>query len=234
MSENHKETCQEQLEQLRKEFDEFSYIVSHDLKAPVRAIHNLSLWIEEDLGNTVSDDVKQNMDLLRNRTDRLNLMIEALLTYSRVSTKELGKVETNVEELVEATKKKAIAKDAIVQVLNPLPILVTYKANLRYIITQLLQNAVNFGTSETLTVMICVTNEADCYSFEFADNGGGIPDEALDKIFKLFYTVAPKDTVDTTGAGLTIARKMVHIAGGEMWARNNEQGGLSILFTLPK
>lgn len=230
-----KKACQEQLAALRKEFDEFSYIVSHDLKAPVRAIGNLSAWIEEDLGESVPEEVLQNMNLLRNRANRLELMIDALLKYSRVSTYQLDLEETDVKRLIEAARDVSKASQAIlVQTPDSLPVFVTYKEKLGYVFSQLIQNAAFFGVDEKLAIAVSVKDEKDFYTFEVADNGGGVPDEAIDKIFKLFYTVAPKDTVNTVGAGLTIARRITQSVGGEMRARNNTLGGLSICFTWPK
>src|SRR5687768_14161277 len=94
-------SCQEQLQALQQEFDEFAYIVSHDLKAPLRAIYNLSGWIQEDLGEGLEPDVAHNITLLRNRAERLERMISALLLYSRIPRHELGLQEVNTTEMVQ-------------------------------------------------------------------------------------------------------------------------------------
>lgn len=230
-----KSGCQEQLNELRKEFEEFSYILSHDLKAPVRAISNLSVWIEEDLGESIPADVLQNMNLLRSRANRLELMIDALLRYSRVSTVQLEQESTAVKDLME-TAAESISGIQALTLLTPdeLPVFTTYKEKLQFIIAEIARNTAFFGRHEKLTLTLTVTQKEEFYFFDFADNGGGVPEEALVKLFKLFYTVSPKDAVNTTGAGLTIAKRMVQYAGGDMWAQNNLQGGLSIMFSWPK
>ena len=89
MQENILIECQDKLKQAKRDFDEFVYLVSHDLKAPIRAITNLAGWIEEDLGNEIPADVKHNMQLLRDRSHRLEKMLEAILLLSRIPRTDL-------------------------------------------------------------------------------------------------------------------------------------------------
>jgi len=230
-----KKQCIDQLADLRNEFNEFSYIVSHDLKAPVRAISNLSTWIEEDLGEAVPADVQQNMNLLRSRTSRLELMIDALLKYSRVSLNQLNLDETNVQDIIDTAHQSIAGIQPVhLTVPVPLPVFHTYKEQLSFILTEILHNTAYFGKNEKLTLTVTTREHHDHVQFELADNGGGVPEDALDKLFRLFYTVAPKDVVETTGAGLTIIKKMVQVAGGEVEAMNNDTGGLTIRFSWPK
>lgn len=235
MNKKDQESCPEQLEELRKEFSEFVYIVSHDLKAPIRAINNLSDWIEEDLKGMVSEDVLHNLSLLRNRATRLEQMIEALLKYSRINSTNIDLAEANVQELIKTASENVKGKERLtVEVENALPELVTSKDKLLFIFEQLLQNSLTFSDKAETIVYISCTNSLEFYEFVVADNGSGVPEEALEKIFKLFYTIAPKDSVNTTGAGLTIARKVVNLLGCDMWASGNNYGGLSVHFTWPK
>ncbi|PRY14433.1 histidine kinase/DNA gyrase B/HSP90-like ATPase [Pontibacter ummariensis] len=231
--EPHAAACSKQLEQLKKDFEEFAYIVSHDMKAPVRAIVNLSQWIEEDLGDHLPPDVKHNMDLLRNRAFRLERMIEALLQYSRVSRYDLETGPTDLLELLLALKAE-LPPHVQVDVPAELPVLLTYKAKLRQVLSQLLQNASFFTQKDRPKIIVRVQEQAEFLLFEVTDNGDGIPAEALSKVFTLFYTVCPKDKVDTVGAGLAISKKTVQFAGGTIEALANEPEGTTIRFTWPK
>lgn len=91
---------QEEFLALKKEFEEFVYIVSHDLKSPMRAISNITSWIEEDLGNTANQEVKINLGLLKNRVNRLENMMNALLEFSRVDKMELEFYQVNISKMI--------------------------------------------------------------------------------------------------------------------------------------
>ncbi|GAB3817268.1 hypothetical protein GCM10028895_13230 [Pontibacter rugosus] len=199
-------SCKEQLEQLKKEFDEFAYIVSHDLKAPVRAVTNLSTWIEEDLGDDLAPDIKHNMDLLRSRASRLERMIEGLLTFSRSTRLELEVGLTDVSALLQEVKQ-SISPHITLHVPESICNVLTYKAKLREVLTHVLQNAVAFNDKAQPEIVVTLSEQEHMLLFSISDNGIGIPEEALQKVFTLFYTVAPKDSVDTIGTGLAISKK---------------------------
>ncbi len=230
-----KDPCHKQLEQLKQDFEEFAYIVSHDLKAPVRAITNLTSWIEEDLGDNVAEDVKQNMDLLRNRASRMERMIEAMLQYSRVGRYdfETGTIDVNVL-LQQLSEQLTAPKPLQLHIPEPLPVLQTYTAKLQAVFEQLLLNAITFNQQAEASVTVTAVQTGSYYTFTVADNGPGVPEQALEKIFTLFYTVAPKDSVDTVGAGLAITKKIIQFVGGTIEAELNKEGGLSIRFTWPE
>jgi signal transduction histidine kinase len=228
-----KDLCEQQLEQLKQDFEEFAYIVSHDLKAPVRAIANLSTWIEEDLGEAIPADARQNMHLLRNRAGRLERMIEALLHYSRVPGYNLETGSADVNELLQSISVQT-GQQLQLNIPAPLPVLHTYTTKLQTVFEQLLLNAVGFSRQAVVTVTVSSTKEDGFYEFTVADNGPGVPEEALSKIFTLFYTVAPKDSVDTAGAGLAVTKKIIQFVGGTVSAELNNTGGLTIRFTWPE
>jgi len=225
----------QEAEQLRKDFEEFAYIVSHDLKAPVRAISNLSSWIEEDLGEDIPAEVQQNLQLLRGRTSRMERMMEALLLYSRITRQDLQVKPTAVDDLVrEVAEKLTEARRLELRLPVPLPLLHTYQHKLRQVFENLLQNTVLFSSQPQVPVTVTATEQTDCFVFTVEDQGPGVPAEALEKIFTLFYTVAPKDKLQTVGAGLAITQKIVRFAGGSIWAENSAAGGLKVQFSWPK
>ncbi len=222
-------------EALRSEFEEFSYIVSHDLKAPIRAISNLSAWIEEDLGEEIPGEVKHNMHLLRSRANRLERMVDSLTQHYRVSTQELDVLPTQVAELArEVVNDLSDPESVVLQLPQPLPQFVTYRQKLRSVLQHIIGNAAQHSGKRITEVVLQAKEHAICYEFSVQDNGAGVPAEALDKIFKMFYTVAPKDTVDTDGAGLALTKKIVQFVGGHITANSNELNGLTVIFTWPK
>src|SRR5688572_9908035 len=126
MNQGPESSCQEQLDSLRQEYEEFAYIVSHDLKAPLRAICNLSAWISEDLGNTVDPDIAYNLNLLQNRAERMERMINAVLAFSRVNRQELEIQEVEVAALVKEVAAPFQKNQRLALTTGPLPTLTTY------------------------------------------------------------------------------------------------------------
>lgn len=224
--------CIAEKEQLQKEFDEFSYIVSHDLKAPIRAISNLSAWIEEDLGEHLTPDVKQNIDLLRNRSTRLERMIEALLQFSRATRTDLELAPTNLSDLFSELHKELPA-NAVLTLPDELPEFITYRIKLKQVLHNIMQNAVTFTERNQPGIFIACQQLGNMLEISVADNGQGIPEEATEKIFSLFYTVSPKDALDTVGAGLAITKKIVQFVGGTIRAEANVHGGTTVIFSWP-
>ena len=92
--------CQEELSALKKEYEDFVYIVSHDIKTPMRAISNIATWIEDDLGPDINIDILNNFSLLKNRVARLENMLNALLELSRINRTEMEEYEVNIPKLV--------------------------------------------------------------------------------------------------------------------------------------
>ncbi|RIJ41963.1 sensor histidine kinase [Pontibacter oryzae] len=224
--------CLAEKEQLQKEFEEFSYIVSHDLKAPIRAISNLSAWIEEDLGEDLSPDVKQNIDLLRNRTARLERMIEALLQFSRATRTDMEIVPVSVSELIDELRDE-LPENVGLNLPEELPEFITYKLKLKQVLRNIMQNAVTFTDKNQPCIFVAWYQQDGMITFSIADDGQGIPEDAYEKIFSLFYTVSPKDALDTVGAGLAISKKIVQFVGGSIRAEANQHGGTTVHFSWP-
>lgn len=209
--------CQEELSALKKEYEDFVYIVSHDVKTPMRAISNITTWIEDDLGTNVDIDVLNNLTLLKNRVGRLENMFNALLELSRVNRTDMEQYEVNIPKMVEeciasldigATVKFHINYNVSDQNC------ITLGKKLNKVIYNLLENAVRFHDKEIKNIFVAVTENEIDYDIKIRDDGPGIPEEVLEKIFSIFYTVNSKDVFDTTGAGLAISRKIVEMVGG--------------------
>ncbi|GAB2534891.1 sensor histidine kinase [Rufibacter soli] len=225
--------CQQQLENLQHEFDEFAYIVSHDLKGPLRAINNLSGWISEDLGDDLEEDIKHNIQLLQNRTERLERMINALLVYSRIARFEMDLKEVNVGELVQQVADGLHKTQPFTLHLGSLPTLHTYAKKLETVFSHLLQNAVRFNDHPQPQVWIESQTTEEFVTFTVKDNGIGISEDALEKIFKIFYTVQPKDQQETLGMGLTMTRKILQVVGGSVTVQSEKDMGTVVTVFWP-
>lgn len=217
--EESKKKCQEELVALKKEFEEFIYIVSHDIKSPMRAISNITTWIEEDLGSTVNQDVLSNLGLLKNRVKRLENMMNALLELSRVERTELEFYELNIPKMISScialsdnTANVDFQFKADLQQEN----CITLGLKMQKVIMSALDNAVRFNHEENRKVFVDVSENENDYEIKISDNGPGIPEQVIHKIFSIFYTVNSKDEVDTTGAGLAISCKIMKLVGGKI------------------
>ncbi len=209
--------CQEELSALKKEYEDFVYIVSHDIKTPMRAIANIATWIEDDLGPNANVDILSNFSLLKNRVGRLENMLNALLELSRINRTEMEQYEVNIPKLVEecmATLDNKINVKFHVNYNLSNENCITLGKKLNKVVFNLLDNAVRFHDKQIKNVFVDVSENEMNYEIKIRDDGPGIAAELEEKIFSIFYTVNSKDVLDSTGAGLTISSKIIAMVGG--------------------
>jgi hypothetical protein len=225
------------LEASNKELDQFAYIASHDLKAPLRAIANLSQWIEEDLQEAMTDDTRQQMALLRSRVQRMEGLINGVLQYSRV-----GRINIEIEDvdvgqlLAEVVDGLAPPPGFHIDIATDMPTLPTARVPLSQIFANLLSNAIKYHhrpESAQITVSVQPLNTAT-YEFAVTDDGPGIDPAYHDKVFEIFQTLNARDKVESTGVGLTVVKKIIEQLGGEISLDSAEGEGATFRFTLPK
>ena len=221
--------------QRNQELDQYAYIVSHDLKAPLRAISNLSHWIEEDLQGTMSADVQAQMALLRSRVCRMETMINGLLDYARIGRSDSVVDTVAVEELLlEVIDTVSLPATFTVTLAPNLPTFDTKRLLLLQVFTNLIGNAAKHHDRVDGSVHISVADRGNFYEFAVADDGPGIGREYQDKIFTIFHTASSKKQQDSTGVGLAIVKKIVETEGGAVWLESQVWQGTTFYFTWPK
>lgn len=226
----------DELEKIKKEFEEFAYIVSHDLKAPLRAINNLSQWIEEDFGEDINGEIKENFDLLKNRVVRMSAMIDALTQYSRVNRYETEVLEVNLEELINEIREDLELRfpNVKINILSDLPIITTYKKKLYRVIAEILENAVIHNKQkENLMIQLEAKNQDDSIIFNISDDGIGIPENQLEEVFKIFKTIESKEKTETIGAGLAVVKKIIEFVKGKIELKSVANTNTSITIHWP-
>lgn len=227
--------CKNELVKLKADYEEFVYIVSHDLKAPLRAISNLSSWIEDDLKESGSQDIIDNVTLLKNRVKRMERMMDALLLLSRVQNKDLEILLVDIEKMCEEIVSLITnGKHVELKVQSSIPPFFTFKEKLFSVFFYLIENALKFNDNEFKKISITATQQNNFYEFSVGDNGTGIAKENIEKIFTVFYTVQAKDKYPNTGAGLAIAKKIILFVGGEISVDSEFGKGSVFKFTWPK
>jgi PAS domain S-box-containing protein len=219
-----------------RELDQFAYVASHDLKAPLRGIGNLAQWIQEDLGERIEGETAEHLRMLQGRVNRMNALIEGILAYSRAgrAADPPEWVDTGllVREVVEL-----IAPPPEVQVKLPedMPTLETERVLLEQVFMNLLGNAVKYGgaTRPDVEIRIGWHRTDGGIQFTVSDNGPGIAAEYQDRIWGIFQTLARRDQVEGTGIGLSVVKKIVERRGGRISLESAPGQGATFLFTWP-
>jgi PAS domain S-box-containing protein len=222
------------LEISNRELDQFAYVASHDLKAPLRGIGNLSQWIEEDLGQAVPDAVREHLDLLRGRVSRMEGLIDGILQYSRAGrTREMpeqvdvGGLLRDVIELI------APPSDLDIEIGTEMPTLVTERLLLEQVFMNLIGNAVKYAGEPGGTIRVETIPVGPFHRFTVRDDGPGIAPEYHDRIFGIFQTLEARDKVEGTGIGLSLVKKIVENRGGRVWLESAPGEGATFHFLWP-
>ncbi|MBE9157425.1 PAS domain-containing protein [Nodosilinea sp. LEGE 06152] len=222
------------LEQRNAELDQFAYVASHDLKAPLRAISNLADWIGEDLGNQLPPENQRQLELLRSRVDRMEALINGLLEYSRVGRRQRSIVAIDVNELLtNVVDSLAPPKSFVVDLPTDLPTLYSHKTALGQVFANLINNAIKHHHRDQGTVHISWRDRGKWLEFAIADDGPGIAPQYHDKIFTIFQTLKARDDFESTGVGLAVVKKIIEAEKGRVWLTSAVGEGTTFYFTWP-
>jgi signal transduction histidine kinase len=217
------------------DLDQFAYVASHDLRAPLRGIANLSTWVEEDMGERLTERSREHLGLLRGRVRRLEDLIQGVLDYSRAGRVADEPINVDVGELVrEIVELVAAAPGARVKIAPNLPVLWTTRAPLQQVFLNLVTNALKYSNKSDPHVEIGAEPSADGWEFYVRDDGPGIPRRYQSQIWGLFQTLHSRDRIESTGIGLAIVQRIVEAHGGRAWIDSEEGRGATFRFTWPK
>lgn len=223
------------LEKVNQELKSFAYIVSHDLKAPLRAITTIVEWLVADYNEKFDDEGRNILSLLNNRTKRMHDLIDGILLYSRVGRMDVPIEEIPVSHLIKNICTMLIIPNHIkVYIQEDMPTIFAAKVYIEQIFQNLISNAVKFLDKENGLIEINCKEESDHYIFSVKDNGPGIDEKYYSKIFEIFQTLHPRDEIESTGVGLSIVKKIVDNYGGKIWLESKISLGSCFYFTFPK
>ena len=218
-----------------QELDQFAYVASHDLKAPLRGIANLSQWIEEDLGDAIAGENRTQMDLLRGRVHRMEALIDGILQYSRAgrvkAKPEIIDTGVLVRDVIELS---APPKSVRITVAADMPTVRAEKVPLQQVFMNLIGNAVKHAGSAGANVWVSWADSGDFYEFSVTDNGPGIAPQYHERIFGIFQTLEARDKVEGTGIGLSVVQKIVEAKGGKVRVKSDVGQGATFSFLWPK
>jgi PAS domain S-box-containing protein len=223
------------LELRNQELNRFSYVVSHDLKAPLRAIANLSEWIEEDLAGAIDPIVRNHLNLMRSRVHRLEALIDGLLKYARIGNTQASLETFSVEQLLaEIVDSLSIPSSFTIELPSALPPITTNRTLLHQVLANTIGNAYKHHDRPAGRIRVSIAPVADAWEFTIADDGKGIAPEYHERVFGIFQTLADPDKKNT-GIGLAIVKKIVEERGGNISIDSQLDRGCTFRFTwLPR
>jgi PAS domain S-box-containing protein len=224
------------LERINAELDQFAYVVSHDLKAPLRAINNLSEWIEEDIADMLEGETKDQFRLLRGRVHRMENLINGILSYSRAgrikTVKEKFQIRSLVDELCESFSTKKPLAFRIEG--EPDTEIEAEKIALTQILQNLISNGIKYNDKPEIEITVGWKDLGHQFEFYVGDNGPGISPEFHERIFVIFQTLQARDEVESTGVGLAIVKKILDEKHSKIRIETAMGKGTTFLFTWPK
>lgn len=223
-----------ELTDTNQELADFAYIVSHDLKAPLRGINSLANWLVEDYSDKLGTEGKQLLDLMIGRTRRLGKLVDGILAYSRAGRNPASSETIDLNLIVHDTIDLLTPPPHItVEITTPLPqvTLEYYKA--QQIFQNLISNAIKFMDKPIGRITITAAKECSDWHFTVADNGPGIDSKYFKKIFELFETLNNCNEAESTGVGLSLVKRIVESHGGAIWVESTVNAGTAFHFTLP-
>jgi len=224
-----------ELTRSNQELDQFAYIASHDLKAPLRAIHNLAQWIEEDAAAVLPKESKGHLAKLHSRVKRMGRLIDDLLTYSRAG-RHLHKPEwVDTAKLVDDLRFFLAPPHGFrIEILGALPKIYTERVPLETVLRNLIDNAVkHHHQPEQGVLQISAQAQAAWTEFTLTDNGPGIAPQYHDRIFQVFQGLKPREEVEGSGMGLAVVKKAVETRGGHVQVESDVGQGTTFRFTWP-
>ncbi|MCL4474187.1 MAG: PAS domain S-box protein [Actinobacteria bacterium] len=226
-----------EVESANRELEAFSYSVSHDLRAPLRAIGGFSQIIVEDYRDRLDDEGKRLLDVVSDNARKMGELINDILELSRLSRQQLMPSEIDMKNLAQSTfeelRAAAPERKIVFKVENPPPAC-SDRVLIQQVMSNLLANAIKFtGNKETAFIEVGGNREKSECTYYVRDNGAGFDMQFADKLFGIFQRLHSEEEFKGTGIGLSIVQRIVHRHGGRVWAKGRVGEGATFYFSLP-
>jgi two-component system sensor kinase len=221
-----------------RELEAFSYSISHDLRAPLRAIDGFSKMLQDDYQDKLDGEGKRLIDVIRHNTSNMGRLIDGLLAFSRLGRQQIGHTHLSMGDLVKDAidEVRASALDRKIEFrVSVLPDVDGDRILLRQVLINVLSNAVKFSRDRNPAIIeIGSHQDADRNTYYIRDNGVGFDSRYANKMFGVFQRLHPATEFEGTGLGLAIVQRIVQRHGGNVWAEGAPDAGAAIYFSLPK
>lgn len=223
-------------ELLKKDYNDFVYIVSHDFKAAFRKINSLSGWLLEDLEDNNIEEFTSHIDMLQKTAKKMDQMLEGLTLLSRVDRIDAPSVKINFQTLVQEIMHQSEnnLNDLSVELTSDNFLIEAPDEKIRKIITNLLKNAFEYNENANKNVVISTKEEDDYFKILFKDNGIGISLKHPEEVFRLFMTEKHHHKKETSGYGLTYAKKLAESENADIVLIETSELGSTFAVCWPK
>ncbi|VAX27196.1 diguanylate cyclase/phosphodiesterase (GGDEF & EAL domains) with PAS/PAC sensor(s) [hydrothermal vent metagenome] len=231
------ERTNKKLLKVNKELESFSYSVSHDLRAPLRAIHGFSDKLERLLGDAVNDEQKRVLGVIKSNVIKMGNLIDALLDFSRMTRNKLLSSKIDMNALIDEVREEfedEITERNIKLYIDKLPEAKGDRKLIKQVLHNLLSNAVKFTNKVDAEIQIGGTVNNDTVEYFFKDNGAGFDMKYSDKLFKVFQRLHSSEEYEGIGIGLATVSRVINRHGGKVWAEGELGKGATFFFTLKK
>ena len=227
-----------QLETAVKELDAFSYSVSHDLRAPLRAVDGFSRMVVENHAGLLDDDGRRMLGVIRSETQRMGKLIDDLLAFSRLGRQQIEPAQIDMHALAQAVFNELAAREPARKLrldLHPLPPARGASAMIRQVWVNLIGNAIKFTKERDVGEIGIGSRDGgeDGQIYFVKDNGAGFDMRYADKLFGVFQRLHTEREFSGTGVGLALIQRIVQRHGGRAWAEAEVNRGATFYFTLP-
>lgn len=229
--------AEDKLLAVNKELEAFSYSVSHDLRAPLRAINGYAEILNEDYGTKLDDEGKRIIEIISDNATRMGILIDELLSFSRLGRKEIQMTEINMNKLVEEVMvelNKSMPHHAKIKIGKLHEAKADYGL-LRQVMFNLISNAVKYSSKKKIPVVeISSEEKKNEIIFSVKDNGAGFDMQYADKLFGVFQRLHSQDEFEGTGVGLAIVQRIISRHKGRSWAEGKVNEGAVFYFSIIK
>tara|TARA_B100000678_G_scaffold48951_1_gene38721 strand:- start:40560 stop:42917 length:2358 start_codon:yes stop_codon:yes gene_type:complete len=231
--EKQKEQLLSNLEKQNEQLNEYAHIVSHDLKSPLRNISALLSWTKEDFRDKLGEESLANLDLMQNKVEKMDHLIENILKYSSIESDILTEENIDLNQLIETIVEMIYIPDHVsVKIKSNLPTIKADKTRIQQLFQNLIGNAVNYIDKEKGLIEVNHSENNTHHIFSIKDNGIGIAKEHHERIFKIFSSLGNHEK--STGIGLSIVKKIVDLYNGKIWLESEVGIGTTFYFSIKK
>jgi hypothetical protein len=229
----------DELKRSNADLEQFAYVISHDLKTPVRNISCFMKLLSNKHGDTFNAEAREFVDFSLAGAKRMERLIDDVLAYSRIGRNLSSPTPVNINDVINTIRieqqDKLTAVNGSINVIGELPVINSVHSSLMYHVLQnLIRNGLKFNRSANPIINISYTELKDHYQFAVEDNGIGISKDYAVQVFQMFKRLHNENEYDGTGIGLAICKKIVELYHGEIWYDGAEGKGTTFYFTIRK